>query len=249
MAVYHNIQTSNRRSESKYPFDSSASLLMGKYTFPCHMIKSLGIQVKQGRFPLYFGSISAKQNKVIFQIKDITSATLGTLQLISQTSGKVLDANGCVCGGIAFQPALYKWCLELVSTTRYKYMSLLSSQLPLSSQVITCLYYTGYRGLNFSGRALGADVILNFQRNLIPTIQKSSKKLRIDTWGDYQLPSSQGQGQDDSEVYLSRINAPSTMDMTGGNVIIKHKTLSNVRVVTKQNKILITGVKDVTGNQ
>ena len=66
MANYTNIQTSNRREQSKYPFDSSASLLLGKYTFPCHMIKSLGIQVKSGRFPIYLGSISVKDTRVIF---------------------------------------------------------------------------------------------------------------------------------------------------------------------------------------
>lgn len=243
MASYYNVQTNNRREQSKYPFDASASLLLGKYTFPSHMIKSLGVQVKQGRFPLYLGSISAIQDRVVFQIKDITANTLGSIQLLSSNTGRVIDTLGCACGGIAFQPDLYKWCLQLISTTRYKHMSLLSSQLPLASQVITCLYYTGYRGLSFSGRYLGSDVTLNFQRNAIPAIDNSTKKLRVDVWGDYSLPAT---SVSDSTVYLTQVNG---IDMTGGNLIIKHKTLSDVRAVTKQNKLLITGVKDVTGNQ
>lgn len=244
MANYTNIQTSNRREQSKYPFDSSASLLLGKYTFPCHMIKSLGIQVKSGRFPIYLGSISVKDTRVIFQIKDIAATVLGTIQLLSQTKGRVIDVDGSACGGIQFEVPLYKWCLQLIGTTRYKHMSLLSSQLPLASQIITCLYYTGYKGLQFEGKYLGADIILNFQRNVIPDI--TADKLRLDLWGDYKLTSDQPA---DPQLYLTRVNAPSSIDMTGGNLVIKHRTLSDVRVITKADKLLITGVKDVTGTQ
>ena len=233
MAFYQNIQRYNERAQSKYPFDCASTLLLDTYIFPTAWIESLNIQVTNCIFPLHVSDI-VLQNKVIsLHITDAQEQLTNTI-LLTEKGGTVIDSYSCASGQIRANAQLYPWLRGLIGDVVYGTMLLPDNALIICSQAITCSSFVGYTGLRIDGDYKGRSAILNFQRNIDVTIQEQN--IRLDLYGNYDFSYQ-------SAVKLWKVN---DVDLKSKSLIIKHKALSDLRVVTDTNGIVITGVTDAT---
>ena len=240
MTSDQNIQTLNRRQQSKYPFDAAADLHLDKCTFPCSFIKSLKLQVSGVAFPLYIGALRqlpyinhTTAAGIRYIVKDANDYTCCYIDIIDEKTATVIDTYGNLCGSMSFQPQLYKWSLQLVKNTVYGYLQLTPTNLPLSSFVISCCYFKGFKGVSIGGQYVGNRAILNFTQNIVP--QFDQDKIRLDLFSDYYL-----QVDQEPQRFVSVNGIP----MEGKSLIIKHRTLSNLRVITQNQTITMAGVTD-----
>ena len=240
MASYQNIQTLNRRQQAKYPFDISADLKLDNYTFPCSYIKSLKLQISDVVFPLYIAAVqylsyidNTTATAVRYIVKDANGYICSYIDLTDQETAKITDVYGNLCGSMSFQPQLYKWSLQLIKNTVYGYMQLTPTNLPLSSFVLSCCYFKGFKGVSVGGQFAGNKITLNFTQNIVPVFTQN--KIRLDLFSDYYLQTSQ-----EPQRFITVNGIP----MQGKSLIIKHNVLSNLRVLTEGQTITLAGVTD-----
>lgn len=233
MAFYQNIEIQNWRQQSKYPFDMSSTLMLDQHIFPVNWIRSLNLQIYKAIFPLHISKLVLVNNCVQLHVVDRQSQLQCIIYLEERTS-KILDAYSCIAGQIKVAPQLFPWLRQLVSGTVYGTMQLLDTALIICSQAITCMAFEGYAGISVNNTYMGQDATLNFQRNV--TLSKTSTGLRIDAFGDYQATYQK-------TIKLQRVNG---IQLKGKQLLIKHRSLSDLRVVTSGDKLTLTGVTDVS---
>lgn len=230
---YQNIEIKNKREQSKYPFTSTSTLQVGKYTFPVNWIKSLSLQISKAVFPLYVGSIYTESQFVVLRVVDKVSQLQCYIRL-SKNSGYVKTDYNTNCGQIKADTYLYDWLYGLVKNSVYGYIDLDSNALIFDGSVITCVYFEGYTGLTINNQYAGSDVILNFQRNIETIVQ--NEQVRLNVYGDYDYAFQNAQK-------LQYVNG---VDLKNKSLLIQHRALSDIRVTTDSNKISLVGVTDAT---
>lgn len=235
MAYYQNLQISKQRVQSKYPFDDSSTLMLGGHTFPGSWIVSLNLIVTTGLFPLYVSRVSFADQTVIMDITDGNGNTNLFIRLYTEDAC-VVDGDGRSAGSILVQPQLFPWLQRLVRDTFYGTIILPSTALILSSEVITCAYFKGYSGVQCNNTVTGPKVILNFQRNVKVTRGDADKDISLNIYGDYAY----------SYQNTNKLQQINSLDLRNKSLIIKHKKLADLRVVTANKTITLTGVTDVT---
>lgn len=230
---YQNIEIKNKREQSNYPFTGLSTLKVGKYTFPVNWVRSLSLQISSAVFPLYINTIYTDTQYVILSVIDKMSQVQCYIKL-GPESAAVVTAYNTICGQISVDNQLYNWLYDLIKDSVYGRIDLNSNDLVFDGSVITCVCFKGYTGLSVNNRYAGSDVILNFQRNIETVIQGS--QVRLNVYGDYDYSFQKQQK-------LQYING---IDLKNKSLLIQHRALSDLRVVTDSNKISLIGVTDVT---
>lgn len=240
-----NIQNLNARQQSYYPFDSMSTLQIDNMIFPVSLIKSLNIQVQSAVFPLKITQFRiARDKKVLCCIRDSISNIIGFIQLDNKNLGSVVDQQGRYIGGISFQQQLYTWLYRSVTDAYYKNIQVATNALIISSQCITCVHYTGFKGVSVNGTYAGNNVTLNFQRNI--QCNTTAEQLQLSLCADYVnienilvTQTAEGAVQETPVVFVNGV------DLTDKVLIIKHRNLSDLRVKTTRDRITFVGVQDV----
>ena len=201
--------------------------------FPINWISSMSLQVQQALFPLHINSLYIKDSTIIMSIADKSEQQLCDIHLTS-TESYIINKYGNICGQLRTAQNLYTWLYDIIKTTVYGFLEVKSDALVLSSNVITCVFFSGYIGLNINGKYIGASATLNFQRN-IETVTKG-RDLQLNVYGDYTYTYQ-------SQKKIQYVNG---VDMRGKDLIIQHSALSDLRVVTQADKITFIGVTDAS---
>lgn len=233
MAFYQNIEIQNWRQQSKYPFDMSSTLKLDQHIFPVNWIQSLNLQVYKAVFPLHISRIVSADNTVQLQVVDRQSELQCVIQL-KEDENKILDAYSCIAGQMRTSPQLFPWLKQLVGGTVYGTMQLLDTALIIDSQAITCTAFKGYTGISVNNTYVGQSAILNFQRNV--TLSKQASGIRMDAFGNYPATYQK-------QIKLQKVNG---VQLKGKQLLIKHRSLADLRVVTDSENITLTGVTDVS---
>lgn len=233
MSYFQNVETSNLRDISNFPFTDTSSLEVGKYKFPAPWISSLRLQVQNAVFPLHIGNIHTDDVFIVLSVVDNTGTSVCDIKIAEQACF-IVDSFNKIAGQIQVDGQLYSWLYKLIKNSVYGYMQLKSDALVIASQVIACVYFQGYTGLSVNNTYIGQDVILNFQRN-IETIRAGSN-LRLNVYGDYSY----------SYQNQRKLQVVNGKDLRGKDLLIQHSMLSDLRVSTQSGKISFIGVTDAT---
>ena len=217
MTVFINSDPQHTRKFTRYPFDQSASLSLGKYTIDPSQIISLSITVRQAVFPLYIGKIQVVRNSVRLHILSFSTQSVGVAYLDATGQAAIKSQQGDIIGSILYNPVFYHFLQGIISTDFSYSVQIESSVMPLSPECITCLYTVGCRSTQ-----------IVFQRNAV------LKNQTLNVYGDQQQPLVQ-------KYSLKKVNG---VDLTDKILIIKPRTLSDLRVLTSSNNIVFAGVRD-----
>lgn len=228
MTVFINSDPQQTRKFTRYPFDQSASLSLGKYTIDPSQIISLSITVRQAVFPLYIGKIQVVRNSVRLHILSFSTQSVGVAYLDATGQAAIKSQQGDIIGSILYNPVFYHFLQGIISTDFSYSVQIENSVMPLSPECITCLYTVGCRSIKINDIQTQKNTQIVFQRNAV------LKSQTLNVYGDQQQPLVQ-------KYSLKKVNG---VDLTDKILIIKPRTLSDLRVLTSSNNIVFAGVRD-----
>lgn len=229
VTVYSNQPTHVQKKQSSYPFDKKSSLLFQLSIFPTQLIKSCIINIRKAVFPIYISEFLLQDNKVYMRLAD-TQETLGyVLVQKDKTLCPILSSNDTVLGSMQVDNRLYQFLQSRLKNMFRFTHTCTSDNFIISSQCINCCWINGYQVLNIDDYRFKNDVVLDFRNNATYDISDNT----VNVFGDLQV----------NTVAASKVVYVNGQDMRNKGLVIQHKMLSDIRVVSK-NTITMTSVLD-----
>lgn len=228
MARYQNTDIQLDSLNTKYPFTETSSCKLGTNLLPAGVITGINIAVSKPCIQLHIAKISLSGNKISIQFKDNGFTVSYTCTVIPDSQVCFIKNEfNCACGIISYQKALFNILQAVLRQQTDKTLSFSKSNFCLLNQCFSCCAITGIQ-----------DLKINKQSS--DYIQLTDNIVYTDTGGTTSI-SVYGDVPDASIQSLKTING---QNLGKRHVVIKHRTLSNLRVLS-DNGIQLAGVKDV----
>lgn len=244
--IYTNTDISNAREHTKYPFTQQSTCILGNVLFNTSCIKSLSICVQSARFPLFIDKIKRSSGTVILQITSL-DITFKAFVYVTPNSSIYLIKNTYdqIVGTVAVQQQdsyMYNFFNAYLTTTAQ--VQAASDAFILAPECIKCINYEALRYLKAGDYTLKRKANIYFGNNCY--LLAEDDNISINVAGDLDMSYKQIKKLKTIKVTNEDIGETVEQDLASKNIILKHTMLSDLRVVTKQDQILLTGVMDVS---
>ena len=228
MARYQNTDIQVDSLNTKYPFTENSSCKLGTSILPAGSITGINISVSKPCIQLHISKISLNNNKISIQFKD-TGFTVSYICTVIPDSQVCFIKNefSCACGIMSYQKSFFNIMQAVLRQQTDKSLNFSKTNFCLLNQCLSCCAITGIQDLKINKQ--NSDYI-QLTDNIIYTDPEGN--ISISVYGDVPASSTQS---------LKTINGQT---LGKRHVVIKHRTLSNLRVLS-DNGIQLAGVKDV----
>lgn len=228
MARYQNTDIQIDSLNTKYPFTEASSCRLGVSLLPAGIITGINISVDKPCIQLHISKIKLNGNNISIQFKDNGFTVSYSCNIVPDSQiCFIKNEFNCACGILGYQKSFFNILQAVLRQQSDKSLSFSKANFCLLNQCLSCCSLSGIQDLKVNGQ--NTDYI-QLTDNIVYT--DAQNNISIDVYGD--VPYS-------TEKTLKTING---QPLGKRHVVIKHRTLSNLRVIS-QNGIQLAGVKDV----
>lgn len=215
---------------TSYPFTHQSTKLINGVYISNNLFLSVGICVAQPCIDIHITQLSYQRSIVYIHITDVQAKLHITCPLVQGSQiAFFLNQYGTPCGMLQCSPELYANLLAVINSSQSNRLSVLPSAFVFLPECISVAQVQGIQQIAVNGQSVS---IVQLKRNIVYQILSDSS-IQISMYPD--------DNQEEDAVKLRTINGVFAGDK---HVVIKHNTLSDLRVVTK-NTIQLMGVADV----
>lgn len=235
-----NLDPGQVRQNTSYPFDNRSTLQVDIYKMSPVWISSLQLQVQSAVFPLHVSRIYTSGQHMYWQISDARYEHIATFSFSHQGQGCAVAyrPNGCICGYMTYARNMISFFSSVVRNQYGDSLQLPSNCMILCANCITCTYTTGCQSIRVNGTDYNGATAVVLQRNVVLDDYTDTYSVTVSVFGDYQ---GQIQIAATGTPVLKTVNG---VDLTNKHLLIKPRTLSDLRVITAGNTITMAGVLD-----
>lgn len=222
---------------SKYPFKDTATLSLQNIIFPAQYITGLQICYNKPIVNLYISSIQLlDQYHIKVQIKDQNNIQTFSF-VISNTStwSSIRDSNNIYRGSVGYNNIFY--IFKNILTKYFQIIFTFTKDIfPILQSCIVIKYTNKIKKIKFQDTQIES---LNLHNGFFVSGQNTA--MSINARNDLQLQQTVPTTIDKRGQFKYINNIP----INGRPVVIKHTTLSDLRVITEDNSIKLKGVTDI----
>lgn len=231
--IYYNTDTQQDARYTNYPFTQTSDKLVNGVFVPSSMFIDIHICLNKAYVGIYIYKIRYINQIVYIHITDTT----GQLQLYipmvqGQQTAFVLNKYNTPCGLLQCAPQLCSQLSYITQASQNEQVTLNSKALSLLPECVSISITRGLQAIRVNGTSIDANSI-DLRRNI--SYKKETGAAAPVTISMY---------PDDTQQSDTRLCYVNDMQAWNKHVIIKHNTLSDLRVLTKGN-IQLIGVADV----
>ena len=231
--IYYNTDTQQDARFTNYPFTQASDKMVNDVFISNEMFVDVSICLPEAYTDIHIYSISYADQLVNIHITDAT----GQLQLFipltqAQQTAFVLNIHNTPCGMLQCSAQLYNRLLTAIQRGQGQQTSVDSRAFVFLPQCTSVALTNGLQSIDINGTVIGNGCI-NLKRNLVYT--KGVGNAGAVSISMY---------PDDPYESDTRLRYANGAEAWNKHVIIKHNTLSDLRVLTKGD-IQLVGVTDV----
>ena len=231
--LYYNTDTQEDARFTNYPFTQASNKTINSIFIPNSMFIDIHIYLPKAYAGVHICSVSCIDQVVHMQITDATGQLYLQIPLMrSQETAFLLNKYNTPCGLLQCSSQLYGQLASIVKMNEGSKIQVKESSLMFLPQCVSVACTKGLQSIDINGTSIN-DGCIDLKRNLAYT-----KDAEAPYTVSISMYSDDSQQSDTRLCYVNGTNAQNK------HIIIKHNTLSDLRVLTKGN-IQLIGVTDV----